>query len=317
MLSKPLVSGITIFLNEEKFIKDAVESVFAQTYDEWELLLVDDGSTDGSTAIALQYAKQYPGKVRYLEHDCHQNLGTSASRNKGVHNAKGKYIAFLDADDVWLPHKLKQQVAILESHPEAAMLYGLTEYWYSWTGNPEDIERDYVPKLAVQPNTLVKPPTLLILILRDEHIYPCTCSVLVRREVFEGIGSFEESFRGLCEDEVFFAKVQLKATVFVAGECWDRYRQHPDSMCATALETEEDSIWLVFLNWLEEYLSKQRLKDTEVWRIVQTELRSARSPMPYRMLESLRHAVRQTKGLVKLVGRWMGRVGQAQRSSER
>src|SRR5829696_811917 len=102
MNSKPLVSSVMIFFNAERFIREAIESVFAQTYDNWELLLVDDGSTDDSTQIALHYAEQYPERVRYLEHPGHQNRGMSASRNLGVSQAKGEYIALLDADDVWL-----------------------------------------------------------------------------------------------------------------------------------------------------------------------------------------------------------------------
>src|SRR5215467_1200932 len=121
MSNKPLVSVIMIFLDAEKFIQEAIESVFAQTYANWELLLVDDGSTDASSEMALRYAEQYPTKVRYLEHEGHQNRGMSASRNRGINNARGEYIAFLDADDVWLPLKLEQQTAILESQPEAAM----------------------------------------------------------------------------------------------------------------------------------------------------------------------------------------------------
>src|SRR5215212_3401935 len=136
MSSKPLVSAIVAFSDAERFIEEAIESVFAQTYDNWELLLVDDGSTDGSTRIALGYAERYPSKVRYLEHPGHQNRGTGASRNLGIEHAKGEYVAFLDADDVWLEHKLGQQVAVLNSHPEAGMLYGATHYWYTWTGNP-------------------------------------------------------------------------------------------------------------------------------------------------------------------------------------
>ena len=113
MSNKPLVSAIIIFLNAEKFIEEAIESVFAQTYENWELLLVDDGSTDSSTRIALRYAEQHHDKVRYLEHSGHQNLGMSAARNLGISHAKGAYLAFLDADDVWLPRKLEQQVAIM------------------------------------------------------------------------------------------------------------------------------------------------------------------------------------------------------------
>src|ERR671932_218944 len=119
MSSKPSVSVITIFLDAEKFIREAVESVLGQTYKDWELLLVDDGSTDGSTQIALEYTEQYPGKIRYLEHPGHQNRGMSASRNLGLSHSEGRYVAFLDADDVWVAHKLEQQVTILGSQPEA------------------------------------------------------------------------------------------------------------------------------------------------------------------------------------------------------
>jgi glycosyltransferase involved in cell wall biosynthesis len=98
--NKSLISVIIIFLNSEEFIQEAIESVFAQTYNNWELLLVDDGSTDGSTNIALQYAEQHGERVRYLEHNNRQNRGMSASRNLGIREAKGEYIAFLDADDV-------------------------------------------------------------------------------------------------------------------------------------------------------------------------------------------------------------------------
>ncbi|MGV7223528.1 MAG: glycosyltransferase family 2 protein, partial [Nitrospinales bacterium] len=126
----PLVTAIIIFLNEERFLEEAIESVFAQTYDHWELLLVDDGSTDHSTEIALRYSAQYPKKIRYLEHEGHQNREKSSSRNLGMHHARGEYIAYLDGDDVWLPHKLARQVMILESNPNAAMVYGPLRMWH-------------------------------------------------------------------------------------------------------------------------------------------------------------------------------------------
>jgi len=140
---KGLVSAIIIFFNAEKFIEEAIESVLAQSYDNWELLLVDDGSEDNSTMIARRYEKKYQPKVRCFEHDGHSNQGMSASRNLGLSHARGEYIAFLDADDVWMPHKLEQQAAILNSRPEAAMVYGRTLIWYSWSGEPEDEYRDH------------------------------------------------------------------------------------------------------------------------------------------------------------------------------
>src|SRR5215510_3734454 len=138
MSHQQLVSVIIIFLNTADFLQEAIDSVFAQTYSAWELLLVDDGATDGSSAIALSCAKQHPGRVKYLEHDGHQNLGMSASRNLGIEHSSGAYITFLDADDVWLPANLQQQVELLASHPTAAMVYGPIEWWYSWTGRASD-----------------------------------------------------------------------------------------------------------------------------------------------------------------------------------
>src|SRR3712207_4310946 len=114
MSTEPLVSCIVTFLNAEEFLGEAVESVFAQTHENLELLLVDDGSTDGSTKIARRYAERVPEKVRYLEHEGHENKGAAASRNLGMGEARGEYIALLDSDDVWLGGKLEEQVALLE-----------------------------------------------------------------------------------------------------------------------------------------------------------------------------------------------------------
>jgi glycosyltransferase involved in cell wall biosynthesis len=299
-----LVSVIVIFLNAEKFLQEAIESIFAQTYDNWELLLVDDGSADGSTEIALQYAEQYPGKIRYLEHDGHQNRGMSASRNLGIRNSKGEYIAFLDADDVWLPHKLQQQVAILESQPEAAMVYGSALYWYSWSDDPEDAKHDFVQALDVQLNTMIEPPKLLTVFLRNEGATPSPSGILVRREVIEAVGGFEESFRGMHEDQAFYTKVCLKFPVFVASECWYRYRQHADACVSVAMNTGQyQSARLTFLNWVEDYLSMSGVEDGEVWSILQKELWPYHHPILHRMLQRARHHVRQMRELLKLMAR--------------
>jgi glycosyltransferase involved in cell wall biosynthesis len=185
--------------------------------------------------------EQHPEKVSYLEHEGHQNRGMSASRNLGICHTKGKYIAFLDADDVWLPHKLEQQVAILDAHPEAAMVYGASQYWQGWTGTPEDIQRDYTPNLGIEPDTLVQPPTLLILAPQSRACTPCPSNILLRREIVEAVGGFEERFRGMYEDQVFLAKVYLKAPVFVTSPCWDRYRLHPNS-CVSVVRREDTNM---------------------------------------------------------------------------
>src|SRR5262249_39236563 len=149
------VCTVIIFLNAENFIDEAIASVFAQTYDDWELVLVDDGSSDASTAIAKDYAARFPARIRYLEHEGHQNRGKSASRNLAIRNSRSEFVAFLDADDVWMRDKLREQVEILDAHATAGMVYGPGEWWYSWSGKEIDQNRDSIQKLWTEPNILV------------------------------------------------------------------------------------------------------------------------------------------------------------------
>jgi glycosyltransferase involved in cell wall biosynthesis len=274
MSNVTLVSSIITFLNASKFIEEAIDSVLAQTHENVELLLVDDGSTDESTQIALGYAERFPEKVRYLEHEGHENRGAAAARNLGLRQARGEYIALLDADDVWLPRKLEEQVAILESHPEAGMVYGLSQYWYSWTRSPEDAHRDHTLKLGVQTDTLFEPPALATLLYPlGRGTAPCPSDLLLRREAVERVGNFEEAFRGmyqLYDDQTFLAKVYLNVPVYVANTCWDRYRQHPDQCVAVVHEAGQyHTVRLAFLQWLAEYYYAQGVSDPEIWKVLQ------------------------------------------------
>ena len=269
----PLVSVITIFLNAEKFIDEAIGSVVAQTYGRCELLLVDDGSTDASTAVAQDWANRRPGQVRYLQHPGHENRGMSASRNLGVKHARGDYIAFVDADDVWLPSKLEQQVALLESHARAAMVYGRTEIWFSWTGKAEDRTRDFSYPLGVPPNALVESPTLILLLLENKFQTPTTCSALIRRNAYQEVGGFQEAFRGIFEDQAFFLKLCLREPVFVSNQCWARYRQHSESCCAVAERSgRSDAARLPLLRWFQGYLVEQGVEHQQVWKALRHEL---------------------------------------------
>lgn len=227
-MDAPIVSVIIIFLNAEPFLAEAVESVFAQTYASWELILVDDGSSDGSTELARRWAREHPDRVRYLEHAGHENRGMSASRNVGIAAARGPYIAFLDGDDVYLPQRLERQVALLGAHPEAAMVYGPTLHWYSWQG-ARAAQPDWIRRLGVPADALHRPPVLAVRWLRGVALTPGIGSALVRREAIERVGGFEERFRRLYSDQPFFYKLALTAPAFVSGEHLDRYRQHGQS----------------------------------------------------------------------------------------
>jgi GT2 family glycosyltransferase len=283
----PRVSVVMIFLNGERFLDEAVQSVLAQTYSRWELLFVDDGSTDGSTAIARGYATRYPERMRYLEHPGHHNLGMSASRNLGIRQARGEYIALLDADDVYLPDKLQRQVAILDAHPEAAMVYGATCHWYGWTGRPEDQTRDHLRTLGVTPDTLHPARALVPLFLRGEAETPGTCGVLFRHTAAEAVGGFEERFRGMYEDQVFFYKLCLAAPVFVESGTSDLYRQHSASALHAAVGTGEyhserqNFTSRRFLHWLQEHVAARGIEHSEISAHLDRELWPVTAGSPF------------------------------------
>jgi glycosyltransferase involved in cell wall biosynthesis len=279
------VSIVTPFLDAGPFIGEAIESVLAQTYPDWELLLVDDGSTDDSTAIARHFAAAHPDRIRYLAHEGRGNKGASASRNLASTQARGELIAYLDADDVYLPDKLATQVPLLDAHPEAGMLYGGTEYWYSWTRRPEDRARDWVwRRYGVPPNATVAPPRLLATFLRDGGTVPCMGSVLVRRRAIEDAGGWEDSFRHICTDQVFHAKLALRVPVFIADGCWDRYRQHDASACQQVKRAGQlGATFHVYLSWLERYLTEQHVTDPDVWAALERALRPHRHPWRHRL----------------------------------
>jgi len=305
MSSQPLVSVIVPFFNAERFLQEAIDSVMAQTYDHWELVLVDDGSTDLSPAIARRYAVAHAGKVRCLTHPGRRNRGACASRNLAVREACGDYVALLDADDMWLPHKLEQQVAILASHPEAAMVYGATQYWQSWAGTIADASRDRVPELGVETNTLMRPPALLKHAAPlGQAITPCPSDLICRRDMIERVGGFEESFRGiyqLYEDQAFLVKVYLHEAVFVAGECWDKYQEHPDSCVSTVKKAgQHHAARRFFLGWLQEYLARQGVEDPEIWEALRRVSWPYRHPILHRLRGRAQYYTKPMRHFLKL-----------------
>ena len=111
-IANPLVSVITPVYNAEQFIAQTIQSVLSQTYSNWELILVDDGSSDHSLQIISVFQQKHNNIFLFKNA---QNSGAAITRNRGMEEAKGKYIAFLDADDVWLPIKLEKQIGLMEA----------------------------------------------------------------------------------------------------------------------------------------------------------------------------------------------------------
>ncbi len=198
-----------------------------------------------------------PGKIRSLTHPDGLNHGMSATRNLGIAQARGTYIGFLDCDDVWEPDKLRQQLAVMEANPTAGMIYGRTLIWHSW--NEAAASSDYYYDLGVPADALYPPPQLLYTLLASTGQSPTTCNALMRADLVAAVGGFEDSFRGMFEDQVFFAKVLLRAPVFVDERTWAKYRQHDNSFSArSAREHGDEAARLHFLVWFWAYALSHR-----------------------------------------------------------
>jgi glycosyltransferase involved in cell wall biosynthesis len=291
----PLVSVVMPFLNVAPYLAEAIESVRAQTYPHWELLLCDDGATDGSGDIARRYARQDPERIRVLSHEGGAHLGASAARNRGLRHARGELVALLDGDDVWLPTKLAEQVALLREHPQADALYGVTELWRSWTGAPEDAARDETPRSGVASGTLLGRRALLEGMLTRDLLVPCTCSIVMRADAVRRSGGFANEFPGIYDDVAFYSRLSLVASVLFVERCWDRYRQHPASTYAGVKRRGEgQAARRQYLAWLERYLARTDARDDRALRraLRRDKLRVS-LPRVFRMVDWVRRRLRR------------------------
>ncbi len=260
------VSVIMTVRNAAPYIAEAIDSVFEQqTRLYWDLIIVDDGSSDDSYRIACSYADKEPQHIRVVRHAHGENRGISASRNRGMQEASAHVLAFLDADDAWLPHRLEHQFHILAENPEAAMIYGQAERWIDFDLPFCEVDgprgRNFIPPLipAEARPGLLPPPTVLNWFLADETMAPCPSAVLVRAERARQVGGFESSFRGLYDDQVFFAKLALREPIVADLRCVARYRQHSESCCAKAASQGTHGMMRdSFLKWLSNYAAENR-----------------------------------------------------------
>lgn len=273
-----LVSVVMPFLNAERFLPEAIESVLAQTYPTWELLLIDDGSETPATELARRFQSSYPDRIRYLEHEGHRNLGEGASRNLGIRSSRGQYIAFLDSDDFWLPHKLSRQVEIMTRHPQVGMVYGINKQWLSWSGKSEDADRDHVRPNRVPVDTVIRPGGLLIpFILEEEH--PIPSDVMFRRGAIDRAGGHEENMPpgGVYEDTRVFAKLFLTEHVYKSSETWLWYRIRSDSVLGRAQRTGGNlRARLEFLLWFADYVRRANVSDLEFLRVLKETVQLSR-----------------------------------------
>jgi glycosyltransferase involved in cell wall biosynthesis len=178
----PLVSVVIPCFNAAPFIEQAIRSALEQQGVEIEVIVVDDGSQDDSVARATAIGPP----IRVVTQ---ANAGPAAARNRGIRESRGRYVAFLDADDVWLPGKLQAQLAAFGAHPDAIVVYGPFLFWREGAGNDS---RDMVvhPRATAD---AIGSGWLYPSILLDSLV--CIITAMVRRELFEAIGAFDEGLR--------------------------------------------------------------------------------------------------------------------------
>ena len=287
-----LVSIVMPFLNVAPYLEEAIESVRAQTYPDWELFLIDDGSTDGSTETAQRFATMDPARIRWVEHEGHRSLGASASRNVGLALARGEYFAMLDGDDVWLPRKLTEQVAILSTHPKVDVLCGSTEYWYSWARDAVALRPDLIVTPGLPEGSLLHPPEFLILLLQERIPIPCTCDIIARSDAVRRSGGFEATFTHVFTDQAFYAKLFLGAPVLITHACWSRYRRHQASSVETVKRAGDlSATQLRYLTWVDTLLDMRGVRDVRLRRALRTALWRARYPRLRRIAQRFGHAL--------------------------
>ena len=214
MNCNPLVTVVCPAYNCARFIKPALESVFAQSYRPIEVIVVDDGSTDGTPELIESYAE-----VSYLRQ---VNRGPSAARNSGIRAARGEYVAFLDLDDLWTPEKLSDQVAVLESYREAGLCFADMRLFSS--GGCEELTMfqkyrftaEYFGHESVVDGAVAKLVTM--------NFIP-TSSVVARKTALTRTGGFDERFRK-SEDWDLWLRIALHQPIVYSPKLMTLKRVH-------------------------------------------------------------------------------------------
>lgn len=277
----PKISVVMIFLNAERFIRDSIASVLQQSRTDWELLLVDDGSTDASTGYAKAAAASDP-RIRYIDHPGHVNLGLAATRNRGLEEARGDYILYLDSDDILFPEGLERMAASLDGDPAIAITFTATLFW-NWDAamaHKPDVMQDY----RIWADRTLDGTRFLAAMTANESLHPANCGTMARRRTLIDLGGFTLGVPGIYEDTALLSIVLLEHRAHVSHECHSAYRMHASSHCHTA-EAEGDygaaivsPAQLRYLAWLEGYLAARGALSAQLAHAIE----AARAYRPHR-----------------------------------
>lgn len=205
----PLVSVVIGTYNRERYIRGTLDSVFAQTYPKIEVIVVDDASTDGVVDIV----REYGDRVRLVVRDVNSGL-PAVPRNQGLRLAQGKYVAFLDSDDIWMPEKLEKQVDQLEQHSEYVLSHTFC-YVIDESGRVQGVRHE---------GQLAESMSLCDLI---EHCYITLSTVMIRRETLVNNGLFfnEDAIYRIGEDYELFLRLLRRGNAGCVCDVCAGYRR--------------------------------------------------------------------------------------------
>jgi teichuronic acid biosynthesis glycosyltransferase TuaG len=248
-MSDDLVSIIMPAYNAEKYIAASIESVLAQTYSDWELIVVDDGSTDSTATVVQEFATSDP-RVRY---NFQENGRLGKARNTGITNSTGRLIAFLDSDDLWLPTKLEVQTrAMAENNADVV-------YSKSYVFSDENID-DETQTLTSSAGKF-SGPDFFDSLIRYPQIPVLT--VLFKRSALDRVGLFEEgkAYHG-CEDYDLWLRLARAGLVFYGmPDILARYRRH-----GTAMTAMRSNMFKLTLSIVQRYIDQSGLSELEKQR---------------------------------------------------
>lgn len=217
--NKPLVSVIMNCYNSSEYLREAIDSVFSQTYKNWEIIFWDNQSTDQSAEIFKSYSDE---RCKYFYAPEHTLLGEA--RNLAVAKAKGEWLAFLDCDDIWFPEKLIRQVEIInEEGSDLGLVYGKAEILVTEEGK----QKSFGKKMKHHKSTNLPEGHIFSKLLLSNFI-PFV-SGLVRKEFFSNIGGINPSYK-VAEDYDMFLKICFSSKVRALHQSCCAYRVHGNNI---------------------------------------------------------------------------------------
>lgn len=237
MKKRPLVSIIIPAYNAEKFIKSAIESALKQTYQNIEIIVIDGGSKDKTAQIAKSFNDP---RIVYFFYQ--ENRGQSAARNTGIEIAKGKYIAFLDADDLFLPEKIEKQVDFLETHLDCGVCY--CKIYNFFDDCPDKLFYNPVPNCS---------GFIFDKLLKHSIVNPLTA--VLRKEILDKYGGFKDDWRR-CDEQYLWLKLAFNKVKFCyLDKVLAYYRVNKNSLSNQAVYLKETyEKFLELLDMVESWL---------------------------------------------------------------